>query len=69
MLMGSSQNPMDDITPQPYSPEEVEYRSQDLRAQQMRAQLLFHCYAVGTDDGLDDVDDPFWDYYADESPA
>jgi hypothetical protein len=42
-------------------PEDAEYDFQELRAQQLRAKLLFHCYVV---DDAPDVDD-YYAYYAD----
>jgi hypothetical protein len=55
-----------DRTPTPISLEEQEYRCQ-LRAQQLRAKLLFHCYAVDEDDEADD--DPYCDYYAEDDAS
>lgn len=52
----------------PYSPEELEYRFQELRAQQERAKQLFYCYADETD-GPEEVleeQDAYFSYYADE---
>ena len=54
----------------PYSQEELEYRFQELRAQQDRAKQLFYCYASATEEtegaevGLDE--DAYYSYYADE---
>jgi hypothetical protein len=57
---------MYDRNPNPAAPDEIEYRFQELRAQQLRAKLLFHCYVLGEDDELDD---PYWDYYAEENAS
>jgi hypothetical protein len=55
---------MQDPTKDPYSPEELEYRSQRLLAQRLQARLLFHCYAEDLDDASDDADDVYYPYYA-----
>jgi hypothetical protein len=55
---------MPDTTSQAYSTEELEYRFQELRAQRLRAKLLFHCYADG--ESVDDLDDAYGDYYAED---
>jgi hypothetical protein len=57
-------------TKDPYSPEELEYRFQELRAQRARAQMLFYCYAQVTDEldaDDDDADDAYSDYYAEDA--
>jgi hypothetical protein len=43
-------------------PEDAEYDFQELRAQQQRAKLLFHCYVV---DDVPDSDDEYYAYYGD----
>jgi hypothetical protein len=50
----------------PYSPQELECRFQELRAQRARAKQLFRCYAdeIGDDEELPDDDDAFLAYYA-----
>lgn len=41
-------------TPRPNSNEEAEYIFQELRAERMRAELLFQSYAVDEDDWQDE---------------
>ena len=58
-------------TKDPYSPEELEYRFQELRAQRARAKMLFYCYAQAVDEldaDADDGDDAYSDYYAEDAP-
>jgi hypothetical protein len=62
-------------TKDPYSPEELEYRFQELRAQRARAKMLFYCYAQAADEldadldaDDDDADDAYSDYYAEDAP-
>jgi hypothetical protein len=59
---------MQDSTKDPCSPEGLEYRFQELRAQRVRARTLFHCYAEEEADDeadeLDDTDDVYYSYYA-----
>jgi hypothetical protein len=51
----------------PYSAEELEYRFQELRAQQARARSLFYCYAADSESDQDtEEDDIYYPYYADE---
>ena len=57
---------MENITSNPDSSGEVEYRFQELRAQRARARQLFHCYAEELDEASDDADDIFYAYYADD---
>jgi hypothetical protein len=57
-------------TKDPYSPEELEYRFQELRAQRARAKMLFYCYAQAADEldaEDDDSDDAYSDYYAEDA--
>lgn len=51
-----------------YSTEELEYRFQERRAERLRAKLLFHCYAVDSDEdeNIDELDDAYGDYYAED---
>ena len=44
------------------STEEAEYYFQELRAQQLRAKQLFHCY-LGEDDPIEEVEDDYYPYY------
>jgi hypothetical protein len=46
------------------SAQDAEYDFQELRAQQERAKLLFHCYVL--DDDMADGADDYYAYYADD---
>jgi hypothetical protein len=60
LLVRSTEFSMSFPSTDPHSPEELELRFQELRAQQSRAALLFHSY--GAEDAEDDAfdgDDPY----------
>lgn len=51
----------------PYAADQVELRDRELKAQQDRARLLFHCYALAEDEDEDPESDDAYIAYYDEA--
>jgi len=48
------------------SPEDLEFRFQELRAQRARARQLFHCYALDESTEEEPDEDVYYAYYSEE---